>query len=87
MKECYLQVVRTVDKSTMSNYHKRAIQRSSEIIHKFIRIGKNSSELLLALVEDVLNLSKMESNIFVLNFSSFEVSDLIREVIDMFEYQ
>lgn len=87
VKQCFHQIVKVVDKSTISSHQKRAIQKNSEMIQKFLRIGKNSSELLLALVEDVLNLSKMESNIFVLNISEFYVEDLINEVTDMFEYQ
>jgi signal transduction histidine kinase len=63
------------------------INTNSAIIQKFLMIGRHSSELLLALVEDVLNLSKMESNMFVLNISDFDVRDLVNEVADMFEYQ
>jgi signal transduction histidine kinase len=63
------------------------IQANSDIIYKFIRISKHSSDLLLALVEDVLNLAKMESNLFTVNITEFDLSKLILEVADMFECQ
>ena len=63
------------------------IERHSETIRKFISIGKHSSELLLSLVEDVLNLSKMESNMFTVTPSDFCLKDLVGEVIELFEAQ
>ena len=59
----------------------------SPTIEKFIKIGQSSSNLLLSLVEDILNLSKMETGIFAVNMSDFYVKDIIDEVFDMYEQQ
>jgi signal transduction histidine kinase len=55
----------------------------SETVNKFIKIGKYSSTLLLSLVEDVLNLSKIESNIFTINMAKLNA----KELFEMFEFQ
>ena len=59
----------------------------SPTIEKFIKIGQSSSNLLLSLVEDILNLSKMETGIFTINMSEFYVKDIIDEICDMYEQQ
>ena len=59
----------------------------SPTIEKFIKIGQSSSNLLLSLVEDILNLSKMETGIFAVNMSDFYVKDIIDEILDMYEQQ
>ena len=59
----------------------------SPTIEKFIKIGQSSSNLLLSLVEDILNLSKMETGIFTINMSEFYVRDIIDEICDMYEQQ
>ena len=59
----------------------------SPTIEKFIKIGQSSSNLLLSLVEDILNLSKMETGIFTINMSDFYVKDIIDEICDMYEQQ
>ena len=59
----------------------------SSTIERFIKIGQSSSNLLLSLVEDILNLSKMETGIFVVNMSDFYVKDIIDEILDMYEQQ
>ena len=50
-------------------------------------MGKSSSILLYSLVEDILNLSKMEAGVFFINISSFWVSDIINEILEIFDYQ
>jgi ABC-type multidrug transport system fused ATPase/permease subunit len=56
-------------------------------INKFLLIGINSSELLLALVEDVLSLSKIEANIFTIQKSYFDIWEMIDEVTELFRFQ
>ena len=63
------------------------LDKNYEIISKFIKIGSNSSTLLLALVEDILNLSKMDAGIFEINLEDFSINELITEIYEMFENQ
>ena len=63
------------------------IDEYSDKLTKYIKIGASSSSLLLALVEDILNLSKMDAGTFAINIEEFWVKDLINEVYDMFSYQ
>ena len=60
------------------------IQTNYQHISKFIKVGGTSSTLLLSLVEDILNLSKMESGMFQINQIDFYMRDLIQEVYDTF---
>jgi signal transduction histidine kinase len=62
-------------------------QRNWANVEKFLNIGLHSSELLLALVEDVLNLSKIESNLFTVLRSNFNLIEMIQEVVDLFKFQ
>lgn len=50
-------------------------------------MGSNSSVLLLSLIEDILDLSKMEGGTFKVNQSEFSVKELIDEVYDLFYFQ
>ena len=63
------------------------LDKNYEIISKFIKIGSNSSTLLLALVEDILNLSKMDAGNFTLSIDKFSIKTLIDEVYDLFIFQ
>ena len=63
---------------------KLIIQTNYQHISKFIKVGGTSSTLLLSLVEDILNLSKMESGMFQINQIDFYMRDLIQEVYDTF---
>lgn len=56
-------------------------------ITKFLKIGKNSSTLLLALVEDILDLSKIEAGTFKVNLAPFNIVDLLKEVHMLFSNQ
>ena len=56
-------------------------------INKFIHMGYNSSVILLALVEDILDLSKLEAGTFSTVMSDFLVSELVQEVFDIFHIQ
>ena len=67
--------------------NKLVVDKNCEKIQKFIKMSKNSSILLLALIEDILDLSKMEAGIFSINNTLFLVSDLIEEIHDIFIIQ
>jgi signal transduction histidine kinase len=56
-------------------------------IAKFVRMGSTSSVLLMALIEDILDLSKMEAGTFSTTLSDFAVNGLLAEVVDVFEVQ
>ena len=56
-------------------------------VRKFIRMGANASQQLQSLIEDILDLSKLESGIFRVNMSDFVVKALVGEVTDIFEHQ
>jgi len=63
------------------------MDQSEETISKFVKIGKNSSFLLLTLIEDILNLSKIEAGIFQINKNYFSIFELLEEIYDIFEVQ
>ncbi|CAI2380035.1 unnamed protein product [Moneuplotes crassus] len=66
---------------------KEAAELNTDMVTKFVKIGKSSSLLLLTLIEDVLNLSKMEAGTFKLTKSVFSVKALLDEIFDIFEMQ
>jgi two-component system sensor histidine kinase/response regulator len=63
------------------------MQKNSECIKKFVKIGSTSSILLMALIEDILDLSKLEAGTFSINKSSFNLVELMNEVYDIFDIQ
>lgn len=50
-------------------------------------MGSSSSTLLLSLVEDILNLSKIEGGIFKVSLSDFTLGDLLNDVYEIFSIQ
>ena len=50
-------------------------------------MGSSSSVLLLSLIEDILDLSKMEAGTFSINITTFNSNDLMEEVYDIFYLQ
>jgi len=50
-------------------------------------MGKNSSILLLALIEDILDLSKMEAGTFRIHNTEFSIPQLVDQIDDIFDIQ
>jgi signal transduction histidine kinase len=50
-------------------------------------MGANSSILLLGLIEDILDLAKIEAGTFSLNITSFMIPTLLDDISEIFEYQ
>ena len=63
------------------------ISEKNSTIHRFIKMGKNSSQLLMGLIEDILDLSRMDSGTFKTNFTNFLIPELLDEIYDIFELQ
>ena len=63
------------------------VGESIDQIQKFIKMGQNSSILLLSLIEDILDLSKIDAGTFRINMSEFNLKELIDEIYDIYEYQ
>ena len=64
-----------------------AVSDKFKMMERFIGMGTNSSILMLSLVEDILDLSKLESDTFTVNKSVFKVDNLISEVQEVFQHQ
>lgn len=63
------------------------MDKHSSQIQKFLKIGHTSSILLLSLIEDILDLSKMEAGTFTINMGDFKPSELMDEVHEIFTLQ
>jgi signal transduction histidine kinase len=50
-------------------------------------MGSNSSVILLALIEDILDLSKMEAGTFSVSITHFSLPELLDELYDIFAEQ
>lgn len=50
-------------------------------------MGKTSSLLLASLIEDILDLSRMEAGTFKINYSQFAIAEVFEEVSDIFSFQ
>ena len=66
------------------NKTKEIIDIQFSEIKRFIKIGKNSSTMLLLLIEDILDLAKMEAVTFKFNMTEFRINDVINEIHDIF---
>ena len=63
------------------------IQKSINTINKFSKTGETSSLLMLALVDDILNLSKIDNGTFSINIDKFSLPELLEEVHSLFIIQ
>lgn len=57
----------------------KVVNQNLKHINKFTSIGTNSSILLLALIEDFLDLSRIEGGTFHINMASFKPESIINE--------
>ena len=74
-------------KYAITNSLDQRISNKCNRMQRFIKMGTNSSVLLLSLVEDILDLSKIEGGTFKINMVRFKPTELIDEVNDIFIYQ
>ena len=58
-----------------------------DTITRFLKIGSSSAVLLLSLIEDILDLSKMEAGTFKINYRQFSLKELLEEVYELFYFQ
>ncbi|CAI2359186.1 unnamed protein product [Moneuplotes crassus] len=73
--------------SRLNPEQKQEVDLNLLTVEKFLKIGKNSSMLLLTLIEDVLNLSKMEAGTFTIKKELFGVKEILDEIYSIFNMQ
>jgi signal transduction histidine kinase len=55
------------------------ILKNLEHAKKFVSIGTNSSVLLFSLIEDILDLSRIEGGTFKINLAPFKIENILKE--------
>mmetsp|Transcript_743 Transcript_743/g.616 ORF Transcript_743/g.616 Transcript_743/m.616 type:complete len:171 (+) Transcript_743:662-1174(+) len=71
----------------MDRVRVRELDKVMDRLKHTLKISHNSSQVLLGLVEDILDLTKMEAGTFSLSFSNFKISELMFEMNDFFQDQ
>ncbi|MCX6272301.1 MAG: response regulator [Bacteroidetes bacterium] len=61
--------------------------RSDESLEKYLEIIKNSSRHLLGLIDNIIDISKIEANQFKINFEDFSVTELIEDLEELLKQQ
>lgn len=77
----YSQIIPQNTKDLLKDY------RMEESNDKFFKICKISSKILLSLVEDILDLAKIEAGTFSLFIKPFQVKTLVEEIESIFSFQ
>ena len=73
----------------ISNYNKdkKKIALLDESSKRFVTMGEISSKILINLVEDILDLAKIEAGTFLLNKEPFVIRSLVNEIKFIFGLQ
>jgi len=80
-------ITQIVETKNLQRKEIEKVQNSKNKADKFIKIGRNSSVLLLSLVDDILDLSKMEAGTFKMNIDKFKITPMLENVYSIFEFQ
>ena len=83
----YKQIHEKLLQKIVSQNLRQWIKNEDKFIARYLKMGKNSSSLLKSLIEDILNLSKIEAGTFTITKSLFFLKELISDVREIFEYQ
>ena len=84
----YQDTAQMIDSMVQSNLASQLLsKRCRESNEKFFKICRISSTSLLCLVEDILDLAKIEAGTFSLNYQPFKLDTLIKEIEYIFEFQ
>jgi signal transduction histidine kinase len=62
-------------------------ERLSPLVHECLSTVKSNAKVLLELLNEILDFSKLESGKFELNFVPFSLSELLRDLVRMFSFR
>ena len=58
-----------------------------EEFKKYLRIARTSNKLLASLIEDILDLTRLEKGEFTLNVNVFKLRSIAHDIVELFEFQ